>query len=84
MKEHRLRFMVHQKTELTDEQLNELGKIFPIEEYLNSYEYSSNFILTKSVKVFKQKVNSMCCGIFTDTTILSNGTKIYFGFDYGH
>ncbi len=85
--EHPYAFMVTPNTQLSWEELQEIGSLLPMEEYLgdnSTYEYSSNFILTDMEEEWDAAVQSMCCGIIHQILELASGRKIYFAFDYGH
>lgn len=85
--EHRLRYMVSSDSpEITDAELDELETKLPFDKYMDNdeYEYSGNFIITKTWWDRDDAVYNMCCGIVTKDVELANGQTIYFAFDYGH
>jgi hypothetical protein len=82
---HRLSRMVDpQSPEITHDELDEVEPL--IMPYIDNenYEYSGNFIITKSRNDIDSATNEMCCGIVNQEFTLKNGTIIYFAFDYGH
>lgn len=87
MSGHRLRYMVNSESgEITDEELNELEEKLPMDQYLDNelYEYSGNFIITKSAFDRSNAKRDMCCGIISEDVPLKSGEVLYFAFDYGH
>jgi len=69
--------------DISDEELDELETILPFDDYF-TYEFSGNFIITKNLVEREWAVENMCCGIVVKDIELSNGSSIYFAFDYGH
>ena len=71
---------------LTILQLDEVAASLPFDSYFDGdeYEYSGNFIITTDEQVFDEHYQQMCCGKVREELVLDCGTKVYFGFDYGH
>lgn len=70
--------------EITDAELDEVDSKISFDEYLDDYEYSGNFIFTKSQTDRDNAAESMCCGIIRKDIELASGETVYFAFDYGH
>jgi hypothetical protein len=38
----------------------------------------------KNDKVYKEQIENGCCGFYDEEIVLNSGTKVKFGFNYGH
>lgn len=83
---HKIAYMVHPDSEISNEELDELYSIFHQAGYFDGdkYEYSGNFILTTDVAERDEALTKMCCGIVSKDYKLKTGKEVYLGFDYGH
>lgn len=80
---HYLRQYVYE-SDLTDAELDEFSELVNFDNIGEDYDYAGNYVITTNVAERDDQVCDMCCGIEIKDVTLSNGTVIYFAFDYGH